>query len=97
MTLKELSDIVEQANSDPANSLTTMKMLIERIEVVMANLYGDGRMLGRDVTEDMYQTVIETFLQNTQILIDNSNEGSQQSMLAILSKLSTIRWENLGL
>ena len=54
------------------------------------------KQFGKGIEDAESEAYIETFMQNIVILIDNSELDQQTTMLSILAKLSTIKYQSFG-
>lgn len=73
-----------------------LKRLSRDVDVLVAKVHMLDQHFAPDQDEAEIEFHIETFMQNTQLLIDNHFE-LQGIMLSVLAKLSIVKHQNFGI
>jgi len=94
--LENLLYNLEAANSHPSSALIHLKELAKDVDIVLDKLEIVEANFGGSMDNTYIEEAIETFMQNSQLLIDNHFE-LQNIMLTVLSKLSIIKFHDFGL
>lgn len=87
---------LEAANSHPSSALIHLKQLAKDVDKVVEKLEIAEANFSAGMDETYIDENIETFMQNSQLLIDNHFE-LQSIMLTVLAKLSIIKFHDFGL
>ena len=95
-SLLELINYLEDANCHPEESLAHLSNLASSCDDIVLKLDQVEQYFAPGKTEGEMSELIETFIQNSLLLIDNYFD-MQNIMMTILAKLSVIKFQNFGL
>ena len=94
--LQNLLFNLEAANSHPSDALKHLKQLAKDVDKVLENTDIAEQNFAVGLSKMEIEENIETFMQNSQLLIDNHYE-MQSIMLTVLAKLCIIRFHDFGI
>lgn len=95
-TLQLLLEFLELANSQPEAALPCLSNLAKSCDEIIEKAHMLESHFAPDTTDDECIDMIETFMQNSMLLIDNYKD-MQNIIMTILAKMSVIRFQNFGL